>query len=200
MANLYEEDPRPVIQCNIRDIAEREQLEEELHQLSGHLLHLQDGERRRICREPHNSTAPELAAVAMNLGLVQQGIAGRDLVADNQLADSQAILERCQRELRTLTNLLHPPVLEKRPDWEVCGEAVNEREAVDLAKALRPDVIMLDITMAELNGLEATRQICKAIPKAEVVILTMRDSERMASELLAADARGYILRALCGRN
>jgi DNA-binding NarL/FixJ family response regulator len=86
-------------------------------------------------------------------------------------------------------------VLENQPGWKICGEAVNGRQVVDLARQLRPDVIVLDITMPELNGLEATRQIRKALPKAEVLILTMHESEELVSEVLAAGARGYILKA-----
>ena len=96
----------------VRDITERKQAEEEVRQLSGHLLRLQDEERRRIGRELHDSTAQELAAAAMNLGLVQHSIAGRDGTADNRLADCQAIIEQCQREIRTLSYQLHPPVLD----------------------------------------------------------------------------------------
>jgi len=66
---------------------------------------------------------------------------------------------------------------------------------VELAKQLGPDVIVLDLTMPELNGLEATRQIRKAIPSAEVLILTMHESEQLVSEVLAAGAHGYILKA-----
>jgi DNA-binding NarL/FixJ family response regulator len=86
-------------------------------------------------------------------------------------------------------------VLEEQPGWKVCGEAVNGRHAVELAKQLRPDVIVLDITMPELNGPEATRQIRKALPDAEVLILTMHESDQLVSEVLAAGARGYILKA-----
>lgn len=86
-------------------------------------------------------------------------------------------------------------VLENQPGWKVCGEAVNGRQVVDLARRLRPDVIVLDITMPELNGLEATRQIHKALPNAEVLILTMHESGQLVSEVLAAGARGYILKA-----
>jgi DNA-binding NarL/FixJ family response regulator len=86
-------------------------------------------------------------------------------------------------------------VLENQPGWKVCGEAVNGRQAVELAKQLGPDVIVLDVTMPEVNGLEATRQILKAIPKAEVLILTMHESEKLVSEVLAAGAHGYILKA-----
>ena len=97
----------------IRDITERRRAEDEVRQLSGHLLRSQDEERLRIGRELHDSTGQELAAVAMNLGLVQQRNAGRDVTADNLLADSQAIIEQCQRELRTLSYRLHPPVLDE---------------------------------------------------------------------------------------
>ncbi len=97
----------------IRDITERKQCEEELRQLSGHLLQSQDEERRRIGRELHDSTAQELVAVALNLDLMQQRSAGRDVTADNLVADSQAIIEQCQRELRTLAYQLHPPVLDE---------------------------------------------------------------------------------------
>jgi PAS domain S-box-containing protein len=97
----------------VRDITERKQAEEEVRQLSGHLLRLQDEERRRLGRELHDSTAQELAAVAMNLGLVQQEIAGREVAIDNRLADTQAIVEQCQRGIRMLSYQLHPPVLDE---------------------------------------------------------------------------------------
>jgi len=86
-------------------------------------------------------------------------------------------------------------VLESQPGWKVCGEAVNGRQAVELARQLTPDVIVLDVTMPELNGLEATRQIRKALPKAEVLILSMHESEQLVSEVLAAGAHGYIMKA-----
>lgn len=86
-------------------------------------------------------------------------------------------------------------VLESQPGWKVCGEAVNGRQAVKLARELRPDVIVMDVTMPEMNGLEALRQICKVLPKAEVLILTMHESEQLVSDVLAAGARGYVLKA-----
>lgn len=97
----------------VHDITERRQAEDEVRQLSGHLMRSQDEERLRIGRELHDGTGQELAAVAMNLGLVQQRSAGRDVTADNLLADSQAIMEHCQRELRTLSYRLHPPLLDE---------------------------------------------------------------------------------------
>ena len=84
--------------------------------------------------------------------------------------------------------------LEKHEGWEVCGEAVNGRQAVELARTLQPDVVVLDISMPELNGIEATRQICKACPKTGVLILTMQESEGLVREVLAAGARGFVLK------
>jgi len=86
-------------------------------------------------------------------------------------------------------------VVEAQPGWAVCGEAVNGRQAVELALQSKPDVIVLDITMPELNGLEATRQIRKACPATEVLILTMHESAQLVGEVLAAGAHGYILKA-----
>jgi len=86
-------------------------------------------------------------------------------------------------------------VLETQPGWTVCGEAVNGRQAVELAIRLAPDVTILDVTMPELNGLEATRQIRKENSDAEILILTMHESEQLIGEVLAAGAHGYILKA-----
>src|SRR5579862_6496086 len=86
-------------------------------------------------------------------------------------------------------------VLENHPGWKVCGEAADGRRAVKLAKELEPDVVVMDVTMPELNGLEATRQIHVALPKAEVLILTIHESEHLVGHILAAGARGYIMKA-----
>jgi DNA-binding NarL/FixJ family response regulator len=85
-------------------------------------------------------------------------------------------------------------VIEARREWEVCGEAENGRQAVELAKQLRPDVVVLDLTMPELNGLDAARRIRAALPGTQVLIQTMHDSEALAQEVLAAGARGYLLK------
>ena len=85
-------------------------------------------------------------------------------------------------------------VIEAHRGWELCGEAGNGRQAVELARQLRPDLVVLDLTMPELNGLDATRKILAALPRAQVLILTMHDSEALAQEVLAAGARGYVLK------
>lgn len=90
-------------------------------------------------------------------------------------------------------------VIEEQSGWEICGEATTGREAVSKANALNPDVVIMDFTMPELNGLEATRQIRAALPRAEVLILTMHESEELAREVLAAGARGFVLKSDAGR-
>ncbi len=91
-------------------------------------------------------------------------------------------------------------LLAARKDFEVCGEAATGREAVALAKEHKPHVAVLDFSMPELNGLEATRQIRKALPETEVLILTMHDSETLAREVLAAGARGFLLKTHAKRH
>jgi DNA-binding NarL/FixJ family response regulator len=86
-------------------------------------------------------------------------------------------------------------LLASRPEWQVVGEASNGREAVSLAVKLRPNVAILDLSMPELNGLEATRQIRKEVPETEVLVFSMYESEQFVRDLLAAGARGYVLKS-----
>jgi DNA-binding NarL/FixJ family response regulator len=85
-------------------------------------------------------------------------------------------------------------LLQAEPGWAICDEASTGREAVAKAKEHRPDVVVLDFSMPELNGIEATRQIRKALPQTEVLILTMHDSEQLAREILSAGAHGFVLK------
>ncbi|MGH8199966.1 MAG: response regulator [Steroidobacteraceae bacterium] len=87
----------------------------------------------------------------------------------------------------------------QRPDWEVVAEATNGRDAVTLALDLRPDLIVLDLTMPELNGLAAATRILASWPEARIVILTVHESEQLVREVLAAGARGYVLKSDAGR-
>jgi DNA-binding NarL/FixJ family response regulator len=86
-------------------------------------------------------------------------------------------------------------LIEEHPGWQICGEARSGREAVDKAIQLTPDVTVIDVSMPDLNGLEATRQIRKACPKTEVLVITHHDSDEMAAEVLDAGARGYVLKS-----
>ncbi len=79
-------------------------------------------------------------------------------------------------------------------DFNVVGEASNGREAVDMAEQLKPDVIVMDVTMPELNGIEATRRIVKASPKTRVLALSMHKDSVYVREILRAGARGYLLK------
>jgi DNA-binding NarL/FixJ family response regulator len=91
-------------------------------------------------------------------------------------------------------------LLQAQPGWKVVAEAANGREAVDLARQFKPAVVILDISMPEVNGFEATRQILKAIPQTEVLILTMHESEQVVREVLDAGARGYVLKSDAGQD
>ena len=91
-------------------------------------------------------------------------------------------------------------LLEGHPGWEVCAEASDGREAVEKAIHLKADVIILDIGMPNLNGLEATRQILRSLPQARVLILTMHESEQVVREVLEAGARGFLLKSDAGRD
>jgi DNA-binding NarL/FixJ family response regulator len=86
-------------------------------------------------------------------------------------------------------------ILQAQDGWEVCGEAPNGREAVALAKELKPDIVVLDISMPELNGLEATAQIVKALPQTEVLILTVHSSDDLEQAAVANGANGYVVKS-----
>lgn len=86
-------------------------------------------------------------------------------------------------------------LLEDQPGWEVCAEAATGREAVNLAVKHRPDVVVIDYSMPELNGIGATRQILAALPDTEVLIFTMHESEDVLQRALTAGARGYLVKS-----
>ncbi len=85
-------------------------------------------------------------------------------------------------------------LLEAEPDMAVVGEAENGRQAVQLAKKLTPDVVVMDIAMPLLNGLEATRQVMKEVPSAKVLILSSYSDDEYVQQLTQAGAAGYLLK------
>ena len=89
-------------------------------------------------------------------------------------------------------------ILQHQSQWHMCGEACNGREAIEKAKQLMPDVIVMDISMPGLNGLEATRQIVKANPATKVLILTLHDSDQVIHDVLDVGAQGYLLKSDSG--
>ena len=82
-----------------------------------------------------------------------------------------------------------------QPGWEVCGEAVTGKDAVDKAKRLKPDIVILDANMPEISGIDATREIRREAPHAEVLILTMDEAPQLMRNLLRAGALGYVFKS-----
>src|SRR2546422_964156 len=105
------------------------------------------------------------------------------------IVDDHAVVRRGVRAL-----------LESQPGWEVSAEATTGREAVDLARRLQPDIVVMDLSLPELNGLDATRQIVNESPRTEVLVLTMHHSEELARNVLQAGARGYVLKSDADEN
>ncbi|MGH9638926.1 MAG: response regulator [Bryobacteraceae bacterium] len=85
-------------------------------------------------------------------------------------------------------------ILSAHSDMEIAGEAANGREAVDLAQQVKPDVVLMDVAMPELGGIEATRRMIEANPRVRVLVLSMHKEAVYVREILKAGARGYILK------
>jgi len=85
-------------------------------------------------------------------------------------------------------------ILSAQPDMQIVGEAGNGREAVELAEKLQPDVVIMDVAMPELNGIEATRRIATVAPRARVLALSMHKDSVYVREILRSGARGYLLK------
>jgi DNA-binding NarL/FixJ family response regulator len=86
-------------------------------------------------------------------------------------------------------------ILHSFPEWELCGEADNGQEAVRLAESLKPEIIIMDVSMPVLNGLEATRIIRDAHPETKVLLLTLHSSTELVRSAFRAGARGYVLKS-----
>jgi DNA-binding NarL/FixJ family response regulator len=86
-------------------------------------------------------------------------------------------------------------LLQSHAGWEVCGEAKTGHEAVNKVKELRPDILVLDISMPDLNGVEAARRIRKASPSTEILILSMYYSDQLIRQIVDVGVRGYIVKS-----
>jgi DNA-binding NarL/FixJ family response regulator len=91
-------------------------------------------------------------------------------------------------------------ILSARPEWEICGEAVNGQEAIKLAGELRPDAIIMDITMPVMSGLEAARQLTKNNTSAAILIFTMHESRSLAESVRETGARGFVFKSRAARD
>jgi DNA-binding NarL/FixJ family response regulator len=100
------------------------------------------------------------------------------------LADDHEIMRRGLRGL-----------LETHASWQVCGEAANGRQAVEMAVELKPEVVVLDLSMPELNGFEAAKQIRSALPETEMLIFTMHESEELIREALFSGVRAVVVKS-----
>jgi DNA-binding NarL/FixJ family response regulator len=115
---------------------------------------------------------------------------GTDMTTLNILvADDHDIIRRGLKDL-----------LAAKPGWEVCAEAKTGKEAVTLAEQFKPHIVVMDISMPDLNGLEAARRIHKSLPKTGILILTMHFSDQLVREVVEAGARGYILKSDADRD
>ena len=90
-------------------------------------------------------------------------------------------------------------LLEPHPGWEICGEATTGREAVAKAEELKPNIVILDISMPDLNGVDAAKRIKKASPDTEVLIFSAHYSDQLIREILEAGVRGYIVKSYSDR-
>jgi DNA-binding NarL/FixJ family response regulator len=91
-------------------------------------------------------------------------------------------------------------LLQKHEGWEVVGEATDGREVIEKAKELKPDVIIVDVGMPNLNGLDATRRLMQLDPNFKVIVLTVTDADQVIREALDAGARGFVLKSDAARD
>jgi len=87
-----------------------------------------------------------------------------------------------------------------RPDWEIMGEATNGKQAVEAVQKLHPSVVVLDVTMPGMSGLEAASHIAKLQPDCRILIFTMHDSDRLSAEVRSAGAHGYVQKSQASRD
>ena len=85
-------------------------------------------------------------------------------------------------------------------DWEICGEARNGKDALEMVQALRPDIVVLDVTMPIMSGLQAAKEIVHSDVQCRILIFTMHESERLAHEVEQTGAHGFVLKSQAARD
>jgi DNA-binding NarL/FixJ family response regulator len=125
------------------------------------------------------------ATQAREKHLKTEGMAPRILIVDDH--------EIVREGIRTLLRRV-------RPEWEICGEAKNGKEAVDAAAALTPDLLILDVTMPVMSGLEAASRIARLGLSSRVLIFTMHETKSLILEVRAAGAHGYVVKSQAARD
>jgi PAS domain S-box-containing protein len=126
--------------------------------------------------------APQADHAAESTARKQRGSRNKILIADDH--------ELLRRGIRAM--------FETETEWEICGEAINGQDAVDKARGLRPDLVVLDINMPVLNGLAAVRQILRSSPGTKILVFTIHDSDQTATEVKEAGAHGYVSKKNAG--
>jgi PAS domain S-box-containing protein len=126
--------------------------------------------------------APQADHAAETGARKQRGSRNKILIADDH--------ELLRRGIRAM--------FETETEWEICGEAINGQDAVDKARGLRPDLVILDINMPVLNGLAAVRQILRGSPESKILVFTIHDSDQTAAEVKEAGAHGYVSKKNAG--
>ncbi len=91
-------------------------------------------------------------------------------------------------------------ILQSCPEWKICGEAENGKQGIEAVKSLHPDIVILDITMPVMSGLEAASRISTLGLNSSVLIFTMHESERLIAEVRAAGAQGFVHKSRAGKD
>ena len=91
-------------------------------------------------------------------------------------------------------------ILKKRPEWQVCGEAANGQEAISHIETLRPDVVILDITMPKMSGLDVARKILRNDTQSRILMFTMHDSDTVGEAVRGTGAHGLVLKLHAARD
>jgi len=148
------------------------------------------------CRLHHNQNGSNLTT------LLSVNVRAARAPRDGGVSRRARQQRRPVRPMRTARILLvddHPIVRDGvrallKPDsyWQVCAEATTGQEAIEKATQLQPQVVLLDISLPDLDGFQVTREILKVVPQTKVLILTMHDSPQMLREAMSAGARGYL--------